>query len=319
MQKSLKHCFVIIYITMKIVKIKLLSLFMAIVIAIQPAVAQELPNPEITPDSWMYGIKRFFETLDLMLTFDEVEKAKKYLKHAELRLAEAKKMAEEGKLEYIDDLMREYESNLNKSIKIIEKAQKAGKNVSKVAELVAIATTIHLDVLDFVYDIVPDQARAAIKMAKNVSLRGNEQALNVLEKIMPEKACKLHIKLAEKLLLKARKNAKRGEDVESLLKESQERINRSKEISRNYNLTSMAKLIDDVTHEHIDVLHEVHKTVPKVAQPAIEKAINVSIMKRSKSLTEITEIGSTKIPTKVPVNKTKGIPTEIPVKITKRK
>ena len=53
-----------------------------------------LPSAGITPDSWLYGLKRLSETIDIFFTFNEQEKAEKYVRYAETRLSEVKEIKE---------------------------------------------------------------------------------------------------------------------------------------------------------------------------------------------------------------------------------
>jgi hypothetical protein len=255
------------------------------------AFERQLPEAGITPDSWMYGFKIFFEKIDLFLTFDELKKAEKHVKYAELRLAEAEEMVKKGKIELTADLMRGYEENIEKSNEIIEKAKKARENVTKIAELVAIATSIHLDVLEDICDMVPEHAKPAIERAKNASTKRNEIVLHILEEIAPEKASEIHFRIAEKRLLKAKEKAKKGEEVEYLIKEYERRINKSTEIAEiakrlGKNMTALEQLIEEAISIHLDVLSEIHEKVPEEARSAIERAMNVSIKGKERALVE---------------------------------
>ena len=118
--------------------------------------------------------------MDVLFTFNDVAKAKKHIKYAELRLAEAKEITEKGKPEFVADLIEEYEDNLERGNRILRIAQQAGKNVTKVTELVAIATSIHVGVLEGVLEKVPEQAKLSIQRAITSSKKGNEEALNIL-------------------------------------------------------------------------------------------------------------------------------------------
>ena len=248
-----------------------------------PIFKRELPIPGILPDSPLYGLKRFFESLDLFFTFDDLTKAEKHLKYAELRLAEAKEMTERGKPEYVDDLLEEYEDSLEKANEIAKIAREAGKNVSKVAEIVAIATTIHLDVLEKVYEEVPEQAKPAIERAMNSSKRGNEEALSVLEKVSPERAAEVNFMIAEKMLAEVQEKIKKGEvdDIDELMEEYSSRMNKSSEIietakSLGKNVTNVEKLVEEATSTHLEILEDVYEEVPEQAKPAIIEALNVS-------------------------------------------
>ena len=274
-----------------------------------PAFERELPAAGITPDSWMYGFKRFFEDIDLFFTFDDVAKAEKYLKYAELRLAEAKEMAEKGKPEFVDDLIEEYEDNLEKANEISKIAQQLGKNVTKVTELVAVATSIHVDVLENVLEKVPEQAKPSIQRAITSSKRGNEEALKVLEKTQPEKAAEIHFRIAEKILAKAQEKADNGEveDVEDLIEEYEWRINKSLKIAEiakglGNNTTNIEQLVAEATSTHLEILSEVHEKVPEQAKQAIEKAMDVSSNGREKAVEALKEKGALgEIPEEPPI------------------
>jgi len=277
-------------------------------IELPPAFQRGLSSAGLTPDSWLYGFKRFFEGVDLFFTFDDVAKAEKYAKHAELRLAEAKEMAERGKLEFVDDLIEDYENDLERSNEIAEVAQQVGKDVTRVTELVAIATSIHLDVLEEVLQKVPEQAKPSIQKAIDASKRGNEEALNVLEKAQPETAAEIHFRIAEKRLLKAQEKAlgNESEAVESLVADYEERINKSSEVveiakALGKDTTDIEQIVAEATYTHIEILSEVYEKVPEQAKLAIEKALNVSLTGWEKAVEALKEKGALdSIPEDVP-------------------
>ena len=267
------------------------------VIESQPNISLErgLPEAGITPDSWLYGFKRFFESIDLFFTFDEIAKAEKYLKYAELRLAEAKEMAEKGKSEFVSDLAKEYENYLEKANEIAKTAQEVGKNVTKLTEIVAIATWVHVDVLENVLEKVPEEAKPAIERAINSSKKGNEEALSILEKIKPERAAEINLKICEKILAKAREKVNKGEIEEAtdLIKEYESRINKSlkiAEIAKSLgNNSQVEQLVKEALSIHVDILSETLERVPEEAKPAIEKAMNILTSEEKENVTEIIE------------------------------
>jgi len=190
-----------------------------------------LPKPGITPDSWLYGFKRFFESIDLALTFDEAAKAEKYFKYAEVRLAETKEMIEKGKLEYVQGLVEEYEKMLNRSLEIAEKAKERGVNVT---EVVALSTATHLDVLEEVYNIVSDEARPAIERAMNASKRGSEEALNALREYRPERAVEIYLQILEEKLAGAPEAGGEAErEYQRMLNETQNIIEELKNYGKD--------------------------------------------------------------------------------------
>jgi len=278
-------------------------------IELPPAFERELPAVRIAPDSFFYRFKKFFEGVDIFFTFDDVAKAEKYIKYAELRLAEAKEMAEKGKPEFVDKLIEENEDNLERGNEILKIARQVGKNVTRLTELVAVATSIHEDILENVLEKVPEQAKPAVQRAIASSERGNEEALNSLEKDQPEKAAEIHFRIAEKRLARAKEKVGEGEvkEVEDLIKEYEDRINKSNKIAEiakglGKNTTNVEQLVAEVTPTHLEILSEIHEKVPEQAKTAIEKAMDVSTKEREKAVEALKEKGSLgEIPEKVPI------------------
>ena len=166
-------------------------------IELPPAFQRELLPAGITPDSWLYGLKKFSENIDLFFTFDDLAKAEKLAYYAELRLAEAKELAENGKTEFVNDLVNEYKLNLENSNELVETAQQFGKNVTKVTGLIAVSTSIHVDILEEALQQVPDKTELSIQNDKNYSKEGNKRALNILKEVQQEVAAEIHLRIAE--------------------------------------------------------------------------------------------------------------------------
>ncbi len=151
-------------------------MLVSLMVLATPALAAEemdttLPDPGITPDSPIYGLDKAVEGLELAFTFGEENKARVHYKFAKERLAEAEKMAVEDKPELAEEVMGDYEKELTETESEMEKAVARGKNVTQLAEHVATMTAKHLEVLQRVYDKVPEQAKAAIAHAMEVSVR----------------------------------------------------------------------------------------------------------------------------------------------------
>ena len=79
--------------------IKLIGLVL-IILSLQIANAHEEEVPAgVTPDSFLWGLDKALDNLNLLLTFDKGEKARKGMEIARERLEEIKLMAEENKLD----------------------------------------------------------------------------------------------------------------------------------------------------------------------------------------------------------------------------
>lgn len=81
-----------------------------------------------------------------------------------------------------EDALEEFEKLRRFGEEISQIAQGLGKDVAIVEELVAKATTIHLEVLSKVYEQLPEPAREAVERAMEESIKGYERAAEALEK-----------------------------------------------------------------------------------------------------------------------------------------
>ena len=197
---------------------KILALSLIILILfISPALAQEeqLPDPGITPDSWMYGFKRFGEALDMAFTFDEAARAQKHLRYASLRLSEAKAMANGNMYDLMESLVSEFENGMDESENDLDSAGNLGINVTMIREAIAEAQIKHWDALEEFRDRLAERAQETEERIKdkvsetiNKTLEMQERVMNRLENESPVKTAELHIRIAEKNLVKAQVSAR---------------------------------------------------------------------------------------------------------------
>lgn len=115
-------------------------------------------------------------------TSDPIGKAMSRIKSAEEKTAKIKSKIKEGKTEEIETLAAEYEQDIKDVQDNVDKARALGKDVTSVSEVVEKATAKHTEVLNEVLNKVPEQAKAAIRHAIEVSQRGRQKALENLQK-----------------------------------------------------------------------------------------------------------------------------------------
>lgn len=242
-----------------------------------------------------YGFMRAWEKISLAFTFNEEKEAELYLKFAERRLLESLEVIEED-VEKAAELLEEYEENLEKGNEISRIAQSVGKNITKVSELVAIATSMHLDALEAALERVPEQAKASIQRAISSSKIGNEEALDTLEKDQPEKAAEIHLIIAGKKLVRAQEKAEKGEvdDVDKFIEEYEERMSeasRTAEIARGLgdNATDVKQIIAEATSAHLEVLAEIYGQVPEQTKKSIERAIGSLVSEEERAIEALRE------------------------------
>lgn len=170
----------------------------------------DLPDPGMLPDHPLYFIKNWGEKIGTFFVFGDIAKADRYLFLAEIRIAEAKALAEKGKPEITERALERHEEQLNRALGKAEQAKQKGLDADEVLAKISEATLRHQDVLYGVYLEVPEQAQPAIERAMAVSMRGHEEAYKALteqkrEEIREEVETRRHeaIKRAEEARKKA--------------------------------------------------------------------------------------------------------------------
>jgi len=125
------------------------------------------------------------ESVELARTRDLLEKASLHTTYAEKRLAEMQGMGSKGKPEFVETLAKDYESAIGGAMKEINRAARQGRDVSEALKAVERSTKKHTEVLTDLFRLgkVPPQAKPAIRRAIEVSKRGRNRAMDVLNKI----------------------------------------------------------------------------------------------------------------------------------------
>jgi len=257
----------------------------------------QLPDPGILPDNPFYGFKKAFEAIGNAFTFGEEAKAERALKLAEKRLAEAEAIAKKGKPEFVDELSQEYEKQIKKANEIATLAKGANKK-EQLAELVSKATSQHLSALDEVQERVPEQAKEKIAAVREISIRGNQEALKALARENPEKAAEIAMNIAQSRANKAKVAAEEGDEEKTIeaAKEYEKYAMFGEEISSiaqqvGKDSSKVEELVAKATSLHITVLEDVLEKVSEQAQSTIQGAIEASETGRDAAVDALEEKG----------------------------
>jgi len=97
------------------------------------------------------------------------------------RLNRAKAKAEAGEIGAVEAALAQFDELSDFGGEISHIAQGLGLDTTTVEQLVAHATSIHLEILAVVYDIVPEEAKEAVEGAVENSVRGYQEAVEALE------------------------------------------------------------------------------------------------------------------------------------------
>lgn len=286
------------------------------------AQTEELPSPGITPDSPFYFLDTWGKKIGLFFTFGDEAKAKKALEITEERLAEVQVMAVRKKAKAVRVAANGYDEYLAIAIERMNEVGKKGIS-DNISEVVAVATSKHLLVLDRVMDIIPVEVQETIAEAKEVSINGQGTALRLLARENARRAIQINLAAAEGRLNRAKVKATENEtdEVEDALDEF-ERLNKfGEEISAIARGLSDNRTVDELvaraTSRHLEVLAIVYEKVPEQAKPAIEKAMTVSVRGHERAVEVLKEKGA--LPKGVSDNVTKMIPEKAKVKLLKPK
>ena len=239
---------------------------------------------KLLPDHPLYKVKRWSEGVHMFFTFDDDAKARLHTHFSEVRLAEAKAMAELGKTEWAEGLMEDYIRELNETHRCMQRQKQKGRPVMDLAEHVCNATDEHAVILSDLLDKVPEHAKPHIKHAINASSKGHIRALEEIEEEKPERAAQLCAEFAEKRMERAVEMIEVGrpEHAQRMLRRYNESMKEAEKAmktaeKRGLNVTEIAKHVGNMTYKHVEILEGLQKKVPEHAKPHIEHAINVSI------------------------------------------
>jgi len=103
------------------------------------------------------------------------------LRATEAKLNRAKTKAQEGKTEEAEEAIKEFREQYKFGEEISQIAQGLNKDTTTVEQLVGKATSVHLEVLADVYEMVPEEAKQAIEDAMKTSTKGHGEAVQSLK------------------------------------------------------------------------------------------------------------------------------------------
>jgi hypothetical protein len=237
------------------------------------------------PGDALYPIKLGTEQVMMVLPGEDIAKAERALNFAERRMEEIEALAEKERSQDLDLAVEKYGYALNTALALMERARNRGLAAGNVTERVAEAMARHLYVLDTIYDMVPDVAKAAIAHAREVSERGRQNALAALARNNTVRATEMNLAAMEGRLNRIRVRVQAGfgavGEVENVLQQFEDMARFGQEISQiaeetGLNITEVAELVTEATSMHLEVLAEFYEEVPEEAKKAVERAMEQS-------------------------------------------
>jgi hypothetical protein len=175
----------------------------------------ELPPVEVTPDSFWYGIQRFTENIDLLLTFDEIVRAEKNLSLANKRVAEIIRMQSEAKTQFQEQLLADFDRHTADAQTIVlANPELQAKAADQLVE--------NADVLQNVANVSTENPTLDNTHERTLEI------LSFIEAVDPKKAAELYFSLSEVTgsSLDEKKNA---ENFDILVRQYQETIGKTQQ------------------------------------------------------------------------------------------
>ncbi len=111
------------------------------------AKTQNSDRAGILPGSIFYFLDILSENIGTLLTFGDENKAQRSLNLATERLAEVEALTKRGDVKQTEKITQSYQEYLDKAVRIAERAEDTGDNVSNIQEKIKRVMTIHEDVL----------------------------------------------------------------------------------------------------------------------------------------------------------------------------
>ena len=165
---------------------KIITLALMLVLSLSIARAQEETSEIKTlPDSPGYVIKIFFEDTITILTFDKEAKARRFIKLAEKRLAEAKELSNTNREKYINKTLERYNKHLEKAQIELDKIKSSPKGIKASDFIKEVDDNLakHQLVLSEVYNKLPDSAKLAIQRILNRTIENQIKVRESVEEI----------------------------------------------------------------------------------------------------------------------------------------
>jgi len=147
-----------------------------------------LPDVKLLPSSPLYFLKKTWETVKGWFIFNTENKIKYGLDLANQRLEETEKLILNKKTDLVDESLNRFNEQMAKVNSNIEKAEKKGKDLTGIYNLIQQNKEKHQTVLNQLQAQLPDSLQDIITNVKDVSQKGIQvskekinQGMDILE------------------------------------------------------------------------------------------------------------------------------------------
>jgi hypothetical protein len=168
----------------KEVEMKRIAIIVAIVVLLSALGGTVYAAQDSLPGDALYSVKLGVEGATMMLGGDDLARAERALTFASKRVREMLTLTERERLGDLGVSADKYCYAMNMSQVRMESALgNGGSGADNITQLMARAMAQHVPVLDGVYNVTPDEAKAAMTRAMEQALTCYENAIQVREQL----------------------------------------------------------------------------------------------------------------------------------------
>lgn len=270
------------------------------------------------PGDNLYSVKLATEQLRRVLTTDDVGEVELELVFADTRVEEMAAVAHKG-YERLGIAVDEYGENIALALENAENIGDAPK-LANALEILALATSDHIKMLDLIKDAVTKETGYGIQQATEIAFTGHVRVLRDLAAENPLRAAAINLATMESRLNRAQTKAGENQidEAEAALGQFEELSRLSEEISQiSKGVGNDTALVDELnaraTSAHLEVLGIIYGEASEPTKETVENAMAASAEAYGQAVKGLQEKGVLgDIPEQTP------IPEDIPENVKKR-
>jgi len=233
------------------------------------------------PGDNLYPVKLGTEQIRRVITVDDVDEVTLELELANTRLGEMAAVAHRG-YEPLSTAIDGYEKNIALAL---ENAEDIEDTISaNTLEILALATSEHIETLDLIEDAAPEEASYRIQQASEIAFNAHVRTLRDLAAENPIRAAEVNLATIESRLSRARTKAEENQldEVEATLSQFQVLSRLGEEISQiSKGLGNGSAQVDELnaraTSAHLEVLGIIYGKIPEQTRSTVEDAMTDSV------------------------------------------
>ena len=266
------------------------------------------------PGDNLYPVKLATEQFRRVLTTDDVGEVELELAFADTRVGEMAAVAHKG-YERLGIAVDEYGENIALALENAENIGDAPK-LANALEILALATSDHIKMLDLIKDAVTKEAGYGIQQATEIAFTGHVRVLRDLAAENPLRAAAINLATMESRLNRAQTKAGENQidEAEAALGQFEELSRLGGEISQiSKGVGNGSALVDELnaraTSAHLEVLGIIYGEVSEPTKETVENVMAASVEAYDQAVKGLQEEGvlgdipeQTHIPEDIPEN-----------------